>query len=368
MHPTILPPAATHGERANRPSQTVARFAFDGCNRAMACQTARMGESGSTRPRLGRPDGTTLAAFAAVALLGGVNAIAVKVSVRELDPFWSAGSRFLVAGGLLALFVLATRRGFPRGRSLRGAAVYGAVGFAASFGLVYPALREVPAATAMVFIALVPLETFVLAIIHRQERFRVQGLVGASISLAGVAIVVWGQLGAAVPLGALLMLLGGTLFIAESALVLKAIPRADAWATNAIAMLTAGAILVAISAVAGEVWAIPARTDTWLAAGYLVVFGSIALFGLYLVGVRRWTASGMSYTTLLRPLVTMPLAALLLGEPLSITLVAGGLIAIVGIYIGAFAHPRPERSTATALPECVPVADSPEAGTASARA
>jgi drug/metabolite transporter (DMT)-like permease len=220
----------------------------------------------------------------------------------------------------------------------------------------------------MVFIALVPLETFVLAIIHRQERFRVQGLVGASISLAGVAIVVWGQLGAAVPLGALLMLLGGTLFIAESALVLKAIPRADAWATNAIAMLTAGAILVAISAVAGEVWAIPARTDTWLAAGYLVVFGSIALFGLYLVGVRRWTASGMSYTTLLMPLVTMPLAALLLGEPLSITLVAGGLIAIVGIYIGAFAHPRPERSTATALPECVPVADSPEAGTASARA
>jgi drug/metabolite transporter (DMT)-like permease len=327
-----------------------------------------MGQSGGRRPGTGRPDGTTLATFAAVALLGGVNAIAVKFTVRELDPFWSAGTRFLVAGGLLALLVLATRRRFPRGRSLGGAIVYGAVGFAASFGLVYPALREVPAATAMVFIALVPLETFVLAIIHRQERFRVQGLVGALISLAGVVIVVSDQLGAAVPLGALLMILGGTLFIAESALVLKAIPRADAWATNAIAMLTAGAILAAISAVAGEAWVIPSRMDTWLAAGYLVVFGSIALFGLYLVGVRRWTASGMSYTTLLMPLITMPLAALLLGEPLSVTLVAGGLIAIAGIYIGAFAHPRPERSTATALPECVPVEDSPVSEPAPARA
>ena len=55
---------------------------------------------------------------------------------------------------------------------------------------------------------------------------------------------------------------------------------------------------------------------TWLAMAYLVVFGSIALFGLYLFALRRWTASAVSYTTLLMPLVTLPVAAVLISEPI----------------------------------------------------
>jgi drug/metabolite transporter (DMT)-like permease len=345
LHEDILLPVGNPGDRAMVPPW---------------CDTPRMGREDHASATAGRPDGGTLAIFATVALLGGLNAIAVKVSVGELDPYWSAGSRFVAAGAILALFVVATGRGFPQGRSLWGAALYGAVGFGASFGLVYPALREVPAATAMVFIALVPLETFVLAILHRQEQFRVQGLVGALISLAGVVIVVSGQLALAVPLGAMALLLGGTLFVAESALILKAIPRADPWATNAVAMLTGGVLLLGISTAAGESWLSPTQADTWLATAYLVALGSIALFGLYLVGLRRWTASGMSYTTLLMPLITMPLAAVLLGEAIQLTLLVGGLVAIAGIYIGAFAHHRPNRSTATAVPECLPIDDCPE--------
>jgi drug/metabolite transporter (DMT)-like permease len=306
-------------------------------------------------PRSDRPDAATLAAFAAVALFGGINAIAVKLSVRELDPYWSAGSRFVAAGLLLGAFVVVTRRAFPRGRSLAGAVLYGCIAFSGSFGLIYPALREVPAATAMVFIALVPLETFALAILHRQERFRLQGLVGALISLAGVLLVVSDQVGAEVPLGPMAMILVGTLFIAESSIVLKAIPRADPYATNGVAMLTGGAILAALSALAGEAWTLPVQAETWLSMAYLVVVGSIVLFGLYLYALRRWTASAVSYTTLLMPLVTLPIGALLLAEPASLVFLVGAAIAIVGIYVGAFLTVRPRRSTATALPECLPI-------------
>ena len=57
-----------------------------------------MGEGSATQ---GRPDGVTLVAFLAVAVFGGLNAIAVKASVRELEPFWSAGSRFVAAALIL---------------------------------------------------------------------------------------------------------------------------------------------------------------------------------------------------------------------------------------------------------------------------
>ncbi|TAK02282.1 MAG: hypothetical protein EPO36_02800 [Chloroflexota bacterium] len=302
----------------------------------------------------------TLGAFVGVAVLGGLNAIAAKASVRELDPFWSAGSRFLVAGLLLVVVVLASGRAFPRGASVRGAALYGAVALAGSFGFIYPALREVPAATAMVFIALVPLETFALSIAQGQERFRAQGLVGALVSLTGVLVIVWEQLGAAVSFGSIGLLLIGTLFIAQGAILLKSIPRADPFATNGVAMLACGAILLGVSAIAGETWAIPAQSGTWVAMAYIVVAGSIGLFGLYLFAIRRWTASAVSYTTLLMPLVTLPVAAVLLEEPITLPFLVGAAVALLGIYIGAFMTVRPGRSTVTAAAECLPIDDCPE--------
>ncbi len=314
-----------------------------------------------------QPDRLTLLAFTGVVLFGGLNAIAVKQSVLELDPFWSAGLRFFVAALLLFALVAVSGRALPRGRSFGGAVLYGLVAFTASFGLAYSALREVPAGTAIVFLALVPLLTFGLAIVHRQERFHVQGLLGALIALAGVAIVVVDQLGAAVPIVSILLMLAATLFIAESGIILKWVPRSDPFATNGVAMLAGGMVLVAISLAGGERWTLPNASGTWLAMGYLVIGGSIGLFGLYLFGLRRWTASAMSYVTLLMPLVTVPVAAVLLAEEVSPTFLAGSAIALAGVYVGAFLRIRPRRSSATSLPECLPVAECADAEPAPAR-
>jgi drug/metabolite transporter (DMT)-like permease len=315
-----------------------------------------MSSVADTAPVAGaRPDQLTLLAFAGVVVFGAINAIAVKVTVGELDPFWSAGLRFAVAGLLLVLIVATTRRAMPRGRSLAGALLYGAVALSGSFAFVYPALREVPAGTTTVYLALVPLLTFGLAILQGQERFRVQGLLGAIIALAGVAVVVADQLTADVPLIPILMILVGVLFVAEGAVILKWVPGSDPFATNAVAMLTGATILLTISLITGEAWTLPAEPATWAAMGHLVVFGSIALFGLYLFALHRWTASAVSYATLLMPLVAVPLAALLLGEAVSALFVVGAVIALLGVYVGAFMRMPTRRSAATSLPECLPV-------------
>jgi drug/metabolite transporter (DMT)-like permease len=310
-------------------------------------------ESGTSRSS--QPDRLTVAAFIGVAIIGGGNAIAVKQSVVELAPFWAAALRFVLAGLLLSALVLLTRRPRPAGLSLAGAVAYGAIGFGGSFGLIYPALREVPAGTAMVLLALVPLWTFGLAIAQRQERFQLQGLIGALIAVGGVAIVFADQLSADVPLVPLLMVVGGTAFIAESSIILKWIPRSDPFSTNAVAMLAAAAILLTLSMAAGEARAMPTQADTWVAVGYLVVLGSIVLFGLYLFALRRWTASAVSYVTLLMPLVAVPVAALLLGETITLSFLLGAAGVLVGVYVGAFLRIRPRRSSATSLPECVPI-------------
>jgi drug/metabolite transporter (DMT)-like permease len=300
-----------------------------------------------------RPDRATLLAFGGVVLFGGLNSIAVKQTVVELAPFWGASLRFLAAGLLLLAIVLASGRALPTGRNLASAMLYGAIAFTASFGFIYPGLREMSAGTTQVLIALTPLFTFGLAIAQRQERFRVQGLLGALIALTGVAIVVVDQLSVDVPASAILLVVLGAACIAESTVIGKWIPRSDPVATNGVAMLTGGAILMVLSILTSEARALPSQAVTWVALGYLVVFGSVVMFTLYLFALQRWTASAISYTTLLLPLVTLSAGALL-GERVSPLLLAGGAVVLLGVYVGAFLRARRGRPPVPALPECLP--------------
>jgi drug/metabolite transporter (DMT)-like permease len=307
-----------------------------------------------------RPDTATVLAFAGIVLFGGLNTISVRQTVLELDPLWGAALRLFAAGAICVVLTVARGRSFPQGRSFSGAMLYGAIGFGAAFSLLYPALREVQAGTASVVISLSPLMTYILAVGQGQERFRAQGLVGSLIALAGIVIIFLDQLSAAAPLGSLGLIALAVLAMSEAGIIVKWIPRSDPFGTNAIAMLTGGVILFAASFLQGETVALPTATVTWLAFGYVTVFGSVVMFGLYLFGIRRWTASGMSYTTLLLPFVSVTAARLLTGEQFSAAFVAGGLVMLAGVYIGAFATWRPARSTATSLPECLPIADCAE--------
>jgi drug/metabolite transporter (DMT)-like permease len=79
---------------------------------------------------------------------------------------------------------------------------------------------------------------------------------------------------------------------------------------------------------------------TWAALTYLVLFGSIATFVLALYVMARWTASASSYQLVLMPIVTVISAAWLAGEAVTPSLVVGGLLVLVGVYVGAIARPE----------------------------
>jgi len=63
----------------------------------------------------------------------------------------------------------------------------------------------------------------------------------------------------------------------------------------------------------------------------------------------------LPYVTLLLPLVSLTAAAILTGEVVTIPVVAGGIVILAGVYLGAFLKIRPHRTSASALPECLPI-------------
>jgi drug/metabolite transporter (DMT)-like permease len=294
-----------------------------------------------------RPDRATQAAFVATILIGGANAIAVRVTLRELSPFWGAALRFLLATTVLGLVTILFRRRLPARRHLPGIVLFGVFNFGLTYVFLYTGLHDAPAGTGAVITAVVPLFTLLLAVLQRIERFRAAGLAGSLIAVSGIAVIFGNQVSLNVPVVALVALVIAALSIAETSVLMKRFPPGDPVIATALAMPIGAAVLLATSVASGEHWLLPFRPEAWVALAYLVVLATIVNFSLTLFVLSRWTASLASYGFLLSPLVTITLGGILLGETVQPAFVLGGLLVLTGVYVGAFLHRAgmPKRGT-----------------------
>jgi drug/metabolite transporter (DMT)-like permease len=288
-------------------------------------------------PAAAQPDAPTLAAFGVFVLLTAANVIAIRFVNRELPPFWGAGTRFAFAGLLFLGYAFARRVPLPRGRALAGALLFGLLQFGLGFALAYVALLEVPAGLASVILASVPLFTLVFAAAARVEPLRWRGVVGALCALGGIALLFDQPVGQAIPLAYLLAAVATAACFALVPVLVKRFPPVHLAAMNAVGMLTGTVVLLGLSLALGEAWLVPRLPATWLAQLHLVLPGSLGVFALLLFILQRWTATGLSYQSVLSPIVSIALAAWLLDEPLSRGLLAGGALVVVGVYFGALA-------------------------------
>jgi drug/metabolite transporter (DMT)-like permease len=284
---------------------------------------------------LERDERLTLAAFLASAVLAGGNGVGIRISNRELDPLWGAGLRFSLAAVVFLVLMATLRLELPRGRVLAGSVLYGVLQFGATYALAYYALVELHAGFGQILLALVPLLTILLAVSERQERFRLAALLGAGVALAGVVVMSRAPLRESVPLVSVLAALGSGLCFAQAAILVRWLPRIDPVTTNAVGMTTGAFALVLAALARGETLAVPEEADTWLAIAYLVILGSVVVFALNLVVLGRWEASRYAYLFVLVPVVTVALSAWLDDEPVGEGLVVGGLLVLVGVYVGA---------------------------------
>jgi drug/metabolite transporter (DMT)-like permease len=158
------------------------------------------------------------------------------------------------------------------------------------------------------------------------------------IAIAGIAILIGGELTLTVPTASLLAAFAAAVAGAEAGVVIKQIPPSNPVATNGFGMTIGAALLLALSAISGEEWGVPGRAFDWGVLVYLVGLGSLALFALFLFVLKRWTASGTSYFTVLMPIVAAVLGAWLLDQPITGAVVIGGLVILAGVYVGALSR------------------------------
>jgi drug/metabolite transporter (DMT)-like permease len=292
-----------------------------------------------------RPDLLTLTGFGVVVLLAGSNLVVVRLSNRGLPPFFGAGIRFLATSALLLGWILFRKLPLPTREELPGTLLFGLLAFAGFFAFTYWALVYLPAGIVGTLAASVPLLTVFLATAQGLEEITLRGLAGAVVAMAGIAFMMGAPSAAGVAIGPGLSVLAGAACQAEANVVVKKFPLGNPVSTNAVGMLAGSLILFLLSALNRERWSLPDDPATWWALAYLVGVGSL-LFVLFLWTIKRWTASGMSFMFVLMPVVATVLGIFILDEPVTAPAAAGGLVVLLGVYVGALSgRRRPAGST-----------------------
>lgn len=287
------------------------------------------------------PDSRTLVAFGFFILLAGGASVAVRITYGELAPFYSGAARFFLAGIVFWILLFLRKIPIPRGQALLGAVLFGTLSVGLAFTFMAWGLVKTPASTYQVLMAMVPLLTIFLAYFQGIERLRWQGILGSLLAVGGIAVVVGGASGEGLSLPHILAIIAGATCLSEAGVIAKKFPRSHPIATNAIAMTIGAVILGAMSLITNEPWVVPTQLDTWVALGYLIVFVTIIGFLLYLYVLGRWTASGTSYGFVIIPLVTVVVAASLAGEQITLSFIAGGVLVLAGVLVGALLPSKP---------------------------
>lgn len=290
--------------------------------------------SGLWAPKNLKSDWLVPVAFAVTVIFLGTNYVAVKFSNKELDPFWGAALRFLIAAAILALAMRWRRIKPPKGREVSATVAYGLLLFAATYGFLYWALLKVSAGTSSVIFAIIPLLTLLAANLLGLEKITARNLLGALTVIAGVAVIFYDQLSFKVPLWALALVFMGVITAALSGIVVKLYPKIHPVVFNTYGMAVGAVVLLALSIITRESLALPTQAATWLALSWLVA-SSITAFLLFVWMLGRWSPSRVSYTGVLPPVVTVPLASWLVDESIGAAFALGSLVVFAGVYIGA---------------------------------
>jgi drug/metabolite transporter (DMT)-like permease len=305
----------------------------------------------SGQVRTGAPAGTivvvrakTGAALAVVYVVWGSTYVALRVGVRELPPLLLSGGRFLLAG--LILYAWCRRRPGhrrPTAREWRSAAVLGLLMPAAGTGGATWAEQDLPAGTAALLLATIPVWVIVFTRVVDREPVRVATVAGLVLGLAGVAVLVdpggsrTDLLSAAVALGGAVAWGAGTVWAGHAA-------RPDQpLLGSAIELVCAGAMLILAGALGGELTRVPASAltgESALAFGYLVIFGSLLAYSSYEWLLAHAPARLVATYPFVNPVVAVLLGWWLLHEGVGVRTAVATAVIVPGVALIALTPAR----------------------------
>jgi drug/metabolite transporter (DMT)-like permease len=282
-----------------------------------------------------------LLAFSIIYFVWGSTFLAIRIGVHEVPPFLLAAIRFLIAGLVLYIWMLAKGERSPTKREWTSISLLAVLIFVIDYGLLFWAEQRVPSGIAAVVIAIVPAFMTISEIVFLKTRKLTFRLAAALvIGLAGVAVLMIRTLNFG---GAPIDLLGAAALIVASigwsvaSALLRKLPLPSSKVMSSGAQMLAGGIFLAIAAAAlGEFPKFhPANVsrEAWFSLAYLIIAGSIIAFTAYVWLIHHESPTKVGTYAYVNPVVAVVLGYFLGGEALGSRTVLGTVLVLISVIV-----------------------------------
>jgi drug/metabolite transporter (DMT)-like permease len=280
-----------------------------------------------------------------VYVIWGSTYFAIAYVIETMPPLLSMGIRFMLAGILLGLFIIA-RNGFqeiavPR-NEIRTSVVLGFVLLGFGLGNVAVAEKHVPSGIVALIIAALPLWIAIFRFVSG-ERPSSRTWLGLCVGFVGVALLlkpgsvqsVSGE-GSSTVIFYMIMVLVGNIGWALGTFLAPRFPLPkNALVFTAYELLAGGVSLTLAGVFKGETLGdfLDGSNWSWLWFAYLVIFGSIIAYSAYLWLVQNAPVSLTATYAYVNPVIAVALGAVFLDEVITASYAIGGLIIVLGVLV-----------------------------------
>lgn len=274
----------------------------------------------------------------------GGSFIAGKIAAQAMPLMTAAFGRFLVASVLLVLAAIRFEGGLPRlNRSqMLITAALGLTGIFLYNVFFFGALARIPAGRTALFIALNPVATAMAASIVLRDRLSGKQWLGITVAMLGaVIVIVRGDFASAFEditqsfgLGETMICFAVLSWVCYTLISRKAMASLSPIAATTYASLW-GLLFMAVGAGADILaldWA-GLNWQVWVSIVYIGALGTVAAFIWYYQGIQAVGPARTAVFTNLVPVSAVLLSALILDEPILISMLVGGALSIIGVSL-----------------------------------
>lgn len=275
-----------------------------------------------------------------VTVIWGNSFIAIKHIVAHVTPLQLVAVRFIPVAITFAAWLLPTR-GRRIWQLVRAdgwrLALLGLIGGVAYNAFLAWGETRVAAGTASLIIALNPAFTYLLSVLFLEERFAWQRALGIAVAFIGLFIIIrWGS-GQELTLDevkyALITLCAPVCWAVYTVGGKRIVSRHPPLLVTAIAMSFAGLFSLTFvdAALLRQLPALPA--SFWWAVAFLALLCTVFAFSVWFGALKAMPAGRVASFVYLVPMFANGFSSLLLEEPITLGLIVGAAILILGVWL-----------------------------------
>ncbi len=270
----------------------------------------------------------------------GTTWVASKMGVMTIPALQMAYLRQLIAGiCFVGFFMLYKKLPLPTAKQFQWILVMSILMFVFANGLSTWSLKWISSGLSALIGALYPLSVVIIErLFFKSKRLTALTYIGLFLGLSGVGIVFYENafenltpsfiIGISLSLLAMLSWSIGTIFLSRN----KA--NINPYYGTGWQMLISSVILFAMAELTQStvpLTDIPVKA--WLVIIYLVLFGSILAFVAFIYSMKKLPAAVASLYAYINPLVAMVIGALVVNEKLTLNILWGAIVTLLGVYL-----------------------------------